>query len=71
MLFLAMVLRGMGIATGPPIVHTYLGEMGKQMDEIRKRQQKKTRKFLLYIAYSLTLNGGTVIAFSEGLQNCT
>ena len=63
--FLALSLRGAGTAFGSAIVHTYIGEMGTQMDDIRKEQCKRPRKFVLYIAYSFFLNGGFFFSYGE------
>lgn len=57
-------LIGAGASLCSITVHTYLGEMGDVMDEIRKKQGKKPRKFLLYIAYSFVLTGGFILPFS-------
>jgi MFS family permease len=54
-------LMGVGIAFGASTIHAYLGEMGTVMDDIREKQGKSPRKFILYIAFSFTLNGGMVI----------
>ena len=63
--FLGLSLWGAGIAFGSAIVHTYIGEMGEQMDKIRKEQCKRPRKFILYIAYSFVLNGGHFFSHGE------
>ena len=63
--FVGFGLIGAGASLGSATVHTYIGEMGTVMDNIRKKQGKKPRKFLLYIAYSFMLNGGFVIPFGK------
>ena len=65
MVFLGLGARGAGTAFASAIVHTYIGEMGMQMDEIRKAKLKKPRKFILYIAYSFFLNGGFLFSYGE------
>ena len=65
MVFVGLGLIGAGIAFSAGTVHTYIGEMGTVMDDIRKKQGKKPRKFVLYLAYSFMLNGGVVIPFSK------
>ena len=47
------------------IVHTYIGEVGTKLDEIRRRKSQKPLKVMLYIAYSFSLNGGYFVSFSE------
>ena len=66
--FLALSLRGAGTAFGSAVVHTYIGEMGTQIDEIRKEQCKRPRKFILYIAYSFFLNGGFFFSYGECIR---
>lgn len=63
MAFFALILRGIGAATGPSVMHTYIGEMGTKMDDIRIRQNKKPRKYLLYIIYSFIFNGTPLITY--------
>ena len=53
--FLARALMGAGIQFGAATLHTYLGEMGSVMDNIRQTQGKKPRKFILYIMLSFVL----------------
>ena len=48
-----------------PALHTYIGEMGTLMDDIRRKQGKKPRKFTLYIAFSFILNGGFMVSFGK------
>ena len=59
--FVGRGLIGSGVSFGASALHTYLGEMGTVMDDIREKQGKRPRKFLLYIALSFTINGGIVI----------
>jgi MFS family permease len=47
-----------------PTLHTYIGEMGIVMDDLRKKQRKRPRKFILYIAFSFMMNGGFVVSFA-------
>ena len=63
--FVGRGLIGSGVAFGASTLHTYLGEMGTVMDDIREKQGKNPRKHVLYIALSFTINGGTVIPTSE------
>jgi MFS family permease len=63
-----MAFPGFGLGAGASLcsitVHTYIGEMGDVLDEIRKKQGKGPRKFVLYIAYSFMLNGGFILPFT-------
>ena len=61
--FLGRGLMGAGVQFGASTIHTYIGEMGTVMDDIRQKQGKRQRKFILYIAYSFVLNGGFVVPF--------
>jgi MFS family permease len=65
MAFVGYGLTGAGVSFGTITIHTYMGEMGDIMDEIRKKQGKKPRKFLLYNIYSFTLTGGFVLPFCK------
>ena len=56
--FVGFGLFGMAATLCTITVNTYMGEMGTVMDEIRKKQGKKPRKYILYIAYSFLMNGG-------------
>jgi hypothetical protein len=62
MVFIAKGLIGIG-ASGAATVHAYLGEMGTVMDDIRQKQGKKPRKFILYIVLSFVLNSGIFLAY--------
>lgn len=67
-----MVIVGRGLIGGAAafadvIVNSYIGEMGIRMDEIRRRQGKKPLKYILYVAYSFTMNGTFILAF--GMSN--
>ena len=61
--FVGQGLMGASVAFGASTAHTYIGEMGTVMDNIRKKQGKKPRKYLLYIAFSFILNGGFVLPY--------
>ena len=63
--FAARALMGAGVSFGASAIHAYLGEMGTVMDDIREKQGKSPRKFLLYIGFSFTLNGGMVVPNGE------
>ena len=65
--FAGRALMGAGISVGAASIHTYIGEMGTMMDNIRENQGKKPRKFLLYIAHSFALNGGIALPYSKHL----
>lgn len=65
MAFVGRGLMGAGCAFGAAAVHTYIGEMGIVMDDIRKKKGKKPRKFILYIALSFTLNVGMLIPYGK------
>ena len=58
-------LMGAGVQLGAATIHTYLGEMGTLMDDIRQKQAKLPRKYILYITFSFTLNGGFMIPYGE------
>ena len=58
-------VMGMGGGLSIPALHTYMGEMGTAMDQVREKQGKKPRKFAVYIAFSFIMNGGCVVAFGE------
>ena len=47
------------------VVHTYIGEMGSRLDEVRRKKGKKPVKHFLYITYSFIANGGFVLAFGK------
>ena len=64
MVFIAHSLIGVGAASAA-VVHTYIGEMGTVMDDIRMKQGKKPRKYTLYIAFSFILNGGYLVVFGK------
>lgn len=63
--FVGYGITGAGVAFGVVTVHTYIGEMGDMMDEIRKKRGQKPRKFLLYIIYSFTMTGGFILPFCK------
>ena len=65
MAFVGYGLTGAGVSFSTITIHTYMGEMGDVMDEIRKKQGKKPRKFLLYNIYSFTMSGGFVLPFCK------
>jgi MFS family permease len=62
--FVGFGLFGMGSALASVTVHTYMGEMGTVMDDIRKKQGKKPRKYILYVAFSFVVNGGFLPALA-------
>ena len=64
MVFIAHGLIGAG-ATCAVVIHTYIGEMGTVMDDIRVKQGKKPRKYTLYIAFSFVLNVGNLASFGK------
>ncbi|CAI8042426.1 hypothetical protein GBAR_LOCUS23563 [Geodia barretti] len=64
MAFVGYGVSGAGGALCTITIHTYMGEMGDVMDDIRKKQGKKPRKFLLYNIYSFTLTGAFIFPFS-------
>ena len=63
MVFVGFGLFGAGASFGAITVVTYIGEMGTVMDNIRQKQGKKSRKFVLYILYSFVLNGGYLLCY--------
>lgn len=65
MAFAGFGLFGMGSSLCSIMVHTYLGEMGTLMDDIRKKRGKKPRKYVLYIAFSFVVNGGFLFPLSK------
>ena len=64
MVFIAHGLIGAGNASAA-VVHTYIGEMGTVMDDIRVKQGKKPRKDTVYLSLSFIINGGYVSAFGK------
>jgi MFS family permease len=65
--WMVIVARGLMGASGGlsiPALHTYVGEMGSVMDDVREKQGVKPRKFSVYIAFSFIMNGGFVVAFA-------
>ena len=56
---------GFGGGLSIPALHTYIGEMGSVMDQIREKKGKKPLKFTVYVAFSFIMNGGFVVAFGE------
>ena len=65
MLYLAMSVCGFSGTLGPATLHTYMGEMGTRMDDVRKKKGEKPRKFIVYIVYSFVFNGGYIITYGE------
>ena len=65
MIFIGRALFGAAGGICIPTIHTYIGEMGIVMDNLRKKQGKKPRKDALYIAFSFMMNGGFFVAFGE------
>ena len=64
MMILGRVLIGCGRASAV-VVHTYIGEMGTRMDEMRSKKKKRPMKFALYIVFSFILNGGYLVTFCK------
>jgi MFS family permease len=64
MVFLGLGLWGAGTAFCSVIIHTYMGEMGTKMDEIRMQQHKRPRKLIVYVAYAFLLNGGYFLSYA-------
>ena len=67
MIFLGRGMCGLSAGLCVPILHTYIGEMGTVMDDIKKKRGKKPRKFTLYIAHSFIMNGGFLVAFGKSV----
>lgn len=65
MLILGRGICGLSGGLCIPVLHTYIGEMGTVMDDIKKKQGEKPKKFTLYIAHSFIMNGGFVVAFGK------
>ena len=65
MIFIGRALFGAAIGICSPTVHTYMGEMGIVMDNLRKKNGKKPRKDTIYVAYSFMTNCGYFVAFGE------
>ena len=63
--FLGYGICGAGGAFCSITIHTYVGEMGDVMDEIRRKRGKKPRKFLLYNIYSFILTAAFVVPFGR------
>lgn len=62
--FVGRGLMGAGVQFGASTIHTYLGELGTIMDEIKEKRGEKPRKFILYIAFSFVLNGGFAVPYA-------
>ena len=41
----------------------YIGEMGTRMDKIREGKRKQPMKNVIFVAYSFSVNGATILAF--------
>ena len=63
MAFGGRALMGASTSFGAATIHTYMGEMGTIMDDIRKKTDKRPRKFVLYIVFSFLLNGGFMVPY--------
>ena len=63
--FIGYGLTGAGVSFSSITIHTYLGQMGDVMDDIRKKQGKKPRKFLMYNIYSFIMTGGIILPFCK------
>lgn len=63
--FVGRGLMGAGVQFGASTIHTYLGELGTIMDEIKEKRGEKPRKFILYIAFSFVLNGGFAVPYGN------
>ena len=64
MVMLGKALLGCAI-TSTVVVHTYIGEMGTRIDDMRSQEKKRPIKFALYIALSFILNGGYLVTFCK------
>ena len=65
MVIVARFVLGVGIGFGAVVVHSYLGEMGSKLDEIRAKQSKKPIKHIFYIIFVFVLNGSFVFSFGK------
>ena len=65
MVILARGLMGGAALFISSLLHTYIGEMGILLDEIRKKRGKSSVKFVLYISVTVSVTAGVVVAFGE------
>ena len=65
MAFVGFGLIAAGSSIGPMTIHTYMGEVGTLMDDIRKKQGKRPIKPAIYVCFSFLLNGGYLLSLSE------
>ena len=65
MVILARGLMGGAALFSLSVVHTYIGEMGTVMDEIRKKNGKSPMKSNLYIVLLVSLCGGGILTFGK------
>ena len=61
--FIGRGLMGAGVQFCVSVVHSYIGEMGTVMDDIRKMEGKKQLKFTLFIVLSFIMNGGLLLPY--------
>ena len=62
--FIGRGLMGVASQFSASVIHSYIGEMGTVMDDIRRNQGKKQLKFTLFIVLSFMLNGGLLLPYS-------
>ena len=65
MVVLARGLLGGAALFISSLMHTYIGEMGILLDEIRKKRGKSSMKSVLYISLTVSVTVGVVVAFGE------
>lgn len=61
--FIGRGLMGVASQFSASVIHSYIGEMGTVMDDIRKKQGKKPLKFTFFIVLSFMLNGGLLLPY--------
>ena len=64
MLVLGYAMMGCGVGVTATI-HTYIGEMGSKLDDLRRKRKKKPIKYIFYIMYSFFSNGGFFVVFCK------
>ena len=66
--WMVILARGMMGGAGlfvSAVLHSYIGEMGAMMDEIRKKKGKKPLKNVLYMAVMFSINGANVLVLGK------
>ena len=64
MLVLGYTVMGVGVG-GTVAIHTYIGEMGSKLDDIRGKRSKPPIKFFCYIMFSFFATIAFLIAYCK------